>query len=160
MRKLFKIAVGVCAAAGFASAASAGSVSAGLGIGSSVAATCTISTSAVAFGPFSGTQIDATGSVTANCVTGTTWNVGLDAGTASGATVTSRKMKSGANLLPYSLFSDSGHSVNWGNTIGVDTVAGTGTGASQTLTVWGRLPAGAVPAAGTYADTVQATITF
>jgi len=161
MRKLIKIAVGVCAAAGFATAVSAaGSVSAGLGIGANVPATCTISTSAVAFGPFSGSQIDATGTVTANCVTGTSWNVGLDAGTSAGATVTTRKMKSGASLLPYSLFSDSGHTVNWGNTVGVDTVSGTGTGASQNLTVWGRLPAGSVPAAGTYADTVQATISF
>jgi len=160
MRKLLKIAVGVCAVAGFASAASANSVSAGLAVGASIAATCTVSTSAVAFGPFSGSQIDATGTVTANCISGTPYNVGLDAGLATGATVTTRKMKSGVNLLPYSLFSDTGRTVNWGNTVGTDTVPGVGTGASQNLTVYARLPAGAVPAAGTYADTVQATVNF
>lgn len=160
MRKLLKIAAGLCAVAGFATAASANSVSAGLSIGAKVDATCTISTVAVEFGPYSGAQIDATGTVTATCVTGTAWNVGLDAGTSAGATVTTRKMTSGVNLLPYALYSDSAHTVNWGNTIGVDTVSGVGTGSSQNLTVWARLPAGSVPPAGTYADTVQATINF
>ena len=159
MRKLLKIAAGVCAAAGFASAASAGSANANLGISASIAATCTISTSAVAFGAYAGTQVDATGTVTANCITGTAWTIGLGTGTGTGATTSSRKMTSGANTLGYQLFSDSGRTTNWGNTAG-DSVAGTGTGASQNQTVYGRIPAGSIPAAGSYADTVVATINF
>jgi len=162
MRKLLKIAAGVCAAAGFASAASAGSANANLGISASIAATCTINTTPVAFGAYSGTQIDATGSVTANCITGTAWTISLGAGTGTGATTGSRKMTSGANTLGYQLFSDSGRTTNWGNTVGTDTVAGTGTGATQTQTVYGRIPTapGPIPAAGNYADTVVATINF
>lgn len=160
MRTLLKIAAGVCAAAGIASAASAGSANANLGISASVAATCTISTSAVAFGAYSGTQVDATGTVTANCVTGTSWTIGLGTGNGTGASTTNRKMTSGANTLGYALYSDSGHTTNWGNAIGTDTVAGTGTGASQNQTVYGRIPTGSVPAAGSYADTVVATINF
>jgi len=160
MRNLLKIAAGVCAAAGIASAASAGSATANLGVSASIAATCTISTSAVAFGAYSGSIVDATGTVTANCINGTPWTIGLGAGTGSGATTSSRKMTSGANTLTYQLFSDSTRSTNWGNSAGVDTVAGTGTGASQNQTVYGRIPAGTVPAAGSYTDTVVATINF
>jgi len=160
MRTLLKITAGVCAAAGIASAASAGSANANLGISASIAATCTISTSAVAFGAYAGTQVDATGTVTANCITGTAWTIGLGTGTGTGATTSNRKMTSGANTLGYALYSDSGRTTNWGNSIGTDTVAGTGTGASQNQTVYGRIPAGAVPAAGSYADTVVATINF
>jgi len=160
MRKLVKIAVGLCAAAGIASAASAGSATANLGVSASIAATCTISTSAVAFGAYSGTQVDATGTVTANCINGTPWTIGLGTGTGSGATTSNRKMTSGANTLGYGLFSDSTRATNWGNSVGVDTVAGTGSGASQNQTVYGRIPAGTIPAAGSYADTVVATINF
>lgn len=160
MRKLLKIAAGVTAAAGLAAVASAATVNANLAIGARVDPVCTLGTQAVAFGPFSGTQIDATGTITATCVNGTNYNVGLDAGTSAGATVTTRKMTSGANVLPYSLYSDNSRTVNWGNTVGTDTVAGVGTGSAQNLTVYARLPAGTVPPPGVYSDTVQATITF
>ena len=160
MRKLVKIAVGVCAAACIASAASAGSATANLGISANVVATCTISTSAVAFGTYSGSQVDATGTVTANCITGTAWTIGLGAGTGIGATTSNRKMSSGANTLDYALFSDSTRTTNWGNAIGADTVAGTGTGASQNQTVYGRIAAGTTPTPGNYTDTVVATINF
>jgi spore coat protein U-like protein len=143
-----------------ASAASAGTATANLGISANIAATCTISTSAVAFGAYSGSIVDATGTVTANCINGTPWTIGLGAGNGTGATTANRKMTSGGNTLGYQLFSDSTHSTNWGNSAGVDTVAGTGTGASQNQTVYGRIPAGALPAAGSYSDTVVATINF
>jgi len=160
MRKLITIAVGLCAAAGVTSAASAGSATANLGISANVVATCTISTSPVAFGTYSGSQVDATGTVTANCITGTAWTIGLGAGTGVGATPSNRKMTSGADTLSYALFSDSTRSTNWGNAIGVDTVAGTGTGTAQAQTVYGRIAAGPTPAPGSYTDTVIATINF
>ena len=160
MYKAVKAVLGLCAAGGIAAAASAGSATANLGITSSIAATCTVSTSAVAFGAYSGAQVDATGTVTANCIIGTAWTIGLGTGGGSGATTSNRKMTSGANTLGYALYSDPTHSVNWGNSVGTDTVAGTGTGASQNQTVYGSIPTGSVPAAGSYADTVVATINF
>lgn len=160
MRKILKIAIGVAGAASLATAASAGSVQANLAVGSSIVATCSISTTAVAFGQYTGSEILATGGVSATCVNGTDYDIGLDAGLTTGATVTSRKMKSGANVLPYELYSNSDRTTNWGNTVGTDTVHGTGTGTSQNLNVYAKLPAGSVPAAGTYSDTVKATISF
>ena len=67
----------------------------------------------------------------------------------------------GSTLLNYQLLSDAARTVNWGNTVGIDTVAGTGTGTAQFLTVYGQLPAnqtGLQP--GIYSDMITATITF
>lgn len=160
MRKVLRVAATLCAAAGIASAASAGSATANLGVTANIVATCSITTSPVAFGAYSGAQIDATGTVTANCLNGTPWTIALGTGTGSGATTSTRKMTSGANTLGYALYSDSARTSNWGNSAGIDTLAGTGTGSSQSQTVYGRIPAGTVPAAGTYTDTVVATINF
>jgi spore coat protein U-like protein len=63
-------------------------------------------------------------------------------------------------LLSYSLFSNSVHTTNWGNTVGTDTVAGTGTGSVQSLTVYGQVPAGQFTKPGSYADTITATVTY
>ena len=76
--------------------------------------------------------------------------------------MTTRKM-TGQYLngtLAYSLFSNSAMTTNWGNTVGTDTSAGTGTGAAQTLTVYGKIPAGTAPAADGYSDTITATVTY
>ena len=44
-------------------------------------------------------------------------------------------------VLNYSLSSDPAHTINWGNTVGTDTVSGTGTGGLQIITVYGFVPA-------------------
>jgi spore coat protein U-like protein len=160
MRRNIEIALGLCALSGLAAPVLADSANTNLGVSASVATTCSISTSAVAFGTFGGSEVDATGTVTANCITGTAWTIGLGAGNGTGATTSSRKLTSGANTLGYQLFSDAGHANNWGNNVGTDTVAGTGTGASQNQTVYGVIPAGSTPAGGSYADIVVATINF
>ncbi|HKI74097.1 MAG TPA: spore coat U domain-containing protein [Pseudomonadales bacterium] len=128
-----------------------------------VNAACTVSANDLAFGvydPFSATPTDATSTMDVLCTNTTDYDVGLDAGTGTGATVASRKMSSGANLLNYSLYQDSGRATVWGETVGTDTVSGTGIGTSQSLTVYGRLFAlqNAVP--GAYSDTVTVTVTF
>jgi spore coat protein U-like protein len=69
-------------------------------------------------------------------------------------------MKSGSYTLNYSLFSDSARTVNWGNTVGTDTVAGTGNGSGQSIIVYGRLPGGQALNIGTYTDTITATVTY
>jgi spore coat protein U-like protein len=63
-------------------------------------------------------------------------------------------------LLGYKLFSNSGYTTNWGNTVGTDTVAGIGTGTAQSLSVYGQLPAGQFVRPGSYTDTVIATVTY
>jgi spore coat protein U-like protein len=127
-----------------------------------VQGSCTISATALSFGAYTGTALPGTSTISVNCTGGTTYNVGLNPGGATGATVTTRKM-TGQFLhgsLAYSLFSNAGMTTNWGNTVNTDTVAGTGTGAAQSLTVYGNIPAGTAPAADGYSDTITTTITY
>jgi spore coat protein U-like protein len=127
-------------------------------------ATCTInSASTLNFGGsvgILGANIDQTSTISVTCSNTTPYNIGLDAGTATGATVTTRKMTSGANTVSYALYSDSGRTTNWGNTVSTDTVAGTGNGTAQSYTVYGRVPPQTTPAPGAYTDTITVTVTY
>ena len=103
----------------------------------------------------------ATSTVSVTCTNTTPYNVGLSAGLATGATVVTRSMTGPASaLLGYQLYRDSAHSLNWGITIATDTLAGTGNGSAQPLTVYGLVPAGQYVAPGTYSDTITATVTY
>jgi spore coat protein U-like protein len=126
-----------------------------------VQATCLISANTLAFGTYTGVQIAATTTVQVTCTNTTPYNVGLNPGTSTGATVTTRKMTGPASAtLNYALTQDIGHVTNWGQTVGTDTEAGTGNGSAQTLTVYGLLAAGQYPAPGAYSDTITATVTY
>jgi spore coat protein U-like protein len=104
--------------------------------------------------------INQTTTLSVTCSNTTPYNVGLDAGNASGSTVAARLLANGAATVGFQMYSDSGRSTVWGNTIGTNTVSGTGTGSAQTLTVYGQVPAQATPTANTYTSTVTASITF
>ena len=126
-----------------------------------VQATCVVSATAMSFGTYTAAVANATSTVSVTCTNTTPYNVGLSAGLATGATVTTRKMTGPASaLLGYALFSDAARTVNWGQTIGTDTVTGTGNGSAQALTVYGQVVAGQYVAPGSYADTITATVTY
>lgn len=121
---------------------------------------CAISANPLAFGNYSGALVNATTTLSVTCTDTTPYNVGLSAGSGSGATVTNREMTGpGGALLNYSLYSNSSYSTNWGNSAG-SWVGGTGTGSAQTLTVYGQIPAGQHPTAGSYSDTIIATVNY
>lgn len=145
-------------------AASAATTTTTFEVSSYVSAACTLSAAALAFGgydPASSTAKDGASSLTVTCTTGTGYTVSLDEGIGSGATIAQRKMNDGGtNNMNYALYSDAGRSTLWGETIGVDTVAGTGSGAAQTLNVYGRIPALQALPAGTYTDTITVTLTY
>jgi spore coat protein U-like protein len=145
-----------------ASAAMAATQTTTFQVTANVQAACLInSADDLDFGDYTGSRIDATSGISVTCTNTTAYNVGLDAGTSAGATVTTRHMTGpGGALLAYNLDSDASRSINWGNTVGVDTVAGTGNGSAQTLTVYGRLPAAQHPSPGGYTDTITVTLTF
>jgi spore coat protein U-like protein len=69
-------------------------------------------------------------------------------------------MTNGAATVSYSLYSNAARTTNWGNTVGTDTVAGTGTGSNQSYTVYGSVPAQTTPAPATYTDTITVTVTY
>jgi spore coat protein U-like protein len=126
-----------------------------------ITATCSISATNLAFGTYTRALVKSTSTISINCTNLTSYNVGLNAGVATGATVTNRSMTGpGSALLKYQLFSNSGYTTNWGNTVGTDTLAGTGNGANQSLTVYGQIPALEFTAQGSYADTITVTLTY
>lgn len=128
-----------------------------------IASTCVVTSAAnLNFGTQGvlAANIDQTTTVTVTCTNTTPFNIGLDKGL-YGSSVTTRQMQAGAGqLINYSLFSDAGRTVNWGNTVGTDTVASTGTGSAQAFTVYGRIPPQATPAPAVYNDTITVTITY
>lgn len=95
-----------------------------------------------------------------NCAVATNYTVALNSGLNVGAS-NQRRMANGANYVNYNLYSDSARGTPWGNgSNGGNAVTGVGTGVTQEMVVYGRVPNQTTPAVGTYVDTVQVTITF
>ncbi len=128
-----------------------------------VQTTCSITANNLNFGAYTGVELDINTTLTVTCSNGVPWTISLNPGTSTGATVTTRAMTGpGTDLLGYGLFQDAGHTINWGDTVGVNTLSGTGagTGTPQTETVFGRIQASQFVSPGAYADTITATLTF
>jgi len=141
----------------------AGTSTGAMSVTATVLDSCSVIAAPLAFGSYASTAaVLATSTLTINCSNSTSYTVGLDLGQGTGATVASRKMvgPQTTDLLNYQLFSDSARSVAWGPTVGTNTVAGVGTGVSQSLTVYGRIPAGQLLRAGAYTDTVSVLVTY
>lgn len=126
---------------------------------------CNVSATDLAFGVYDPSAADneQTSTITVTCTKGTEYDIGLNAGTTSGATVTTRQMVDivSSDLINYSLFSDPGRTVNWGDTVSTDTVNVVGaTGNAENHTVYGRIPTGQYVTAGSYSDTITVTVTY
>jgi len=136
-----------------------------LSVTASVASVCLISNGTLAFGsydPTSGAALNAATTLTLTCTLGTPYNIGMAAGAGTGATTTLRVLTSGSNTLGYKLFRDSGRTLNWGNTVGTDTLSGTSSATvlTNTINVYGQIPASEAAATGSYTDSVTVTVTY
>jgi spore coat protein U-like protein len=125
-----------------------------------VVPSCTVSASALSFGNYINLLKNATSIVAVTCTNTTTYNIGLNAGTGSGATVSNRLMTRSSITLPYRICQDAAFTLNWGNTVGTDTESGTGNGTPQNLSAYGQVPAGHLIAPGIYSDTITASVTY
>ena len=153
----------VATACGLSAVAKAGSTTTTFTSQITIAAACAInSASSLNFGTqgMLVANVDQTSTIQVVCTNTTPFTIGLDAGTASGATVATRKLTSGGNTVNYALYSDAAHTTIWGNTVSTDTVAGTGAGSAQNFTVYGRVPPQAAPAPGNYSDTITVTVMY
>lgn len=130
------------------------------GMHRAAAATCTVSAVTMNFGTYiSTTNLNSTSTVSVTCPSGAAYAVSLNAGTSNGGTILSRRVtQAGGWETGYSLFRDSSRTLNWGQTVGTDTVAGTGSGAAQPITVYGQIGSGEYNKPGTYTDTITATV--
>lgn len=157
-------------AAGLMAATTAGfaaTVNTTFQVTASVAAQCKVTANDLAFGPVDplGANVDINTTITVNCTKNSGYTVGLDAGTTTGTSIGTRLMANGANTMQYNLYTDVGRASVWGNSAG-SWVSGTGLGLgvaqAQTLTVYGRVPAGQTAlAVGNYTEpTITVTVTY
>ena len=135
----------------------AGSASAGVLVTATVSATCTITASPLAFGTYDplGANLSAPKDVNAPltyaCTKSLPATITLD-------NVGTRVMVNAGTNLNYDIYTAADYSKVWGTT---NTVAVNGTGASATVNMYGRIPAGQTGLiAGTYTQTIQATVNF
>jgi spore coat protein U-like protein len=143
--------------------ANAATVNATLSVQMTIAAQCVVTGGTLTFPAGGGIitdNVDTSANITVQCTNTTPYSIALDAGmqAASGATTAMRRMISGSNLLNYTLYQDAARQTVWGDS-GAGLLNGTGNGAAQTLTIYGRVPAQVVPA-GNYADSVKITVTY
>lgn len=132
------------------------------GVTATFANTCRITTATdLDFGATTGLpgNRDQTSTINLQCPLNTNWRVGLDNGSNASGNVRRMAGPSGS-FLTYELYRNSSRNQRWGNTLGSDTSGGTGTNASQSLTVYGRVPAQATPVRGSFSDTVTITLTY
>lgn len=146
------------------SPAQAGTATTTFPVSATVLSTCLIVALPLAFGnydPTSSSDLDASTSFTVLCTLGTSYTVGLNQGTASGATVTTRAMTNGGSTLNYALYQDVGRATNWGNSAGVDTPSASVAGLLPKLfNVYGRVPQGQNASPGLYQDTITITVNY
>ncbi len=169
--------LGVGAALVTAAPAYAGSTPTNLAVTANIAANCTISTTAVAFGAYdpvvtnAATALNATGTVAIACTKGSAPTITLGLGTnASGA---QRNMLNGGNtdVLAYQLYQPPGTAPATACTFPAANIWGTtgaqiftptvpATKASRTYNICGTVAAGQDVSVGSYSDTVVATVNF
>ena len=127
-------------------------------------ASCTISTTGVSFGTydvFASSPLDSTGSVTYKCTGNASITVTLDKGGA--ATFNPRQMLKVAEALNYTLYLDAARTTIWGDGTGgtqVHSNANAPNNQNVTVTIYGRVPASQDVSAGSYSNTITATINF
>ncbi|MDR5823177.1 spore coat protein U domain-containing protein [Caballeronia sp. LZ043] len=107
--------------------------------------------------------LTASGTLSVTCTNQDPYSITLSAGSGSGASVADRRMTKGggSEQVRYQLYTNAALTFPWGDgTNGTSIASGTGTGSNQSITVYGRVPPQTTPSAGTYTDTIIATITY
>ena len=159
------IAAGLLLAA--AGPAMAATKTATINVSATVVDNCIIGAGALNLGTFDGTNdLAASSSVTVRCSAGTDYFVDLSTG--SSGSYANRTLVNGAFRLIYNLYMANDYNTVWGNSLNgtghaIGIGSGMGVGNETTHTVYGRLLASentGIIDAGTYADTITATITY
>jgi spore coat protein U-like protein len=166
--RLLVVSAGLVLFAGHAAAQSSPQT-ANLTVTAAVAANCSVSTTALDFGsynPLSATTMTGAGQILLRCTRGTVPTVALDNGANASGTV--RRMRNGTDFLSYALMQPTSNAAGAGcPAAGAGTAWTTGfaltaapSSAQRTYNVCGQLAGAQDVPAGTYTDTVVATVTF
>ena len=140
-----------------------------MSVSATVRHSCSIDTTPMAFGTYDGvaanasTALKATATVNSSCTSGAAALITMNAGNSAGPgsdDMPFRQMNAGTGeYLVYQLYSDVSRKTIWGNSDPTG-VSFTGTGAPQTLTVYGSIPSAQIVPEGEYSDQIIVTITY
>jgi spore coat protein U-like protein len=120
-------------------------------------ASCTVSGNTMAFGTYTGTQIDQTGIITANCTPGTSYTIAMTTAQTGGNYVMNTSPV--VDPLNYKLYTNTGRTTEIVAGTQIET-NGHGNGHNQNTTVYGRLPGAQVASIGAYSGTTTFTLTY
>ena len=121
-----------------------------------ITGSCTVTAPTMNFGNILLTtaNTDTQTDLTVNCTNAVPYTVGID------GTVGARTLTNGAQTLSYEIYTDNTFAVPVDNPGGLNVIPGTGTGANQTVSIFGRVPVQTTPPAGTYTRTAVVTVTY
>jgi len=122
-----------------------------------VNAYCTVSGNTMAFGTYSGTQIDQTGIITANCTPGTGYTIAMTTAQTGGHYVMNTSPV--VDPLNYKLYTNTGRTTEIVAGTQIET-NGHGNGNNQNITVYGRLPGTQTVSIGAYSGTTTFTLSY
>ena len=141
-------------------------------VSTTIPASCTIGTAAIAFAPYDPVNANATvaddqsGDIIIKCTKGTS-GITIDLGNGAHNTGLQRRMVNSAapdTFLRYEVYKEPGRATVWGAGDGGSVRSGTdlnGTGGVVAVTMYGRIPPAQLAAiAGGYNDTLVSTINF
>jgi spore coat protein U-like protein len=148
---------------GAAAPAAAQSQQANLSVAAAVSKNCTITATAISFTAYDPivandtAALDGEGGLSVACTKGV--NPALALGAGGNASGSQRRLAFGSERLNYDLFSDSTRSTSWTTSASV-TLGVAPSKAPREVSVYGRIAGGQDVPAGSYTDTLLATVNF
>ena len=128
-------------------------VEAFMDVSATIEPSCTVNVSNLNFGPYNLAESNETATIAILCTNGSKFMSGLDAGSSSGSTETSRSMTNNGKLLKYSLYQDETMRRLWGSESS-NTLSGVGTGKLQYFKIYGRIAENQKLPAALYTDNI------
>ncbi|AVQ83463.1 MULTISPECIES: Csu type fimbrial protein [unclassified Variovorax] len=138
-------------------------------VNATIAKSCLVTADPLNFGTVAGlpgaANIDQASAINVTCTTPTAYTVALSpsngATTGAGVMAPTGGMPGNTDTVAYRLYRDAGRSSPWGSVTGSNTVAGTGSGQAQALTLYGRVLGGSANVRpDSYRDVVTVTVTY
>jgi len=137
-----------------------------LNVSANVASNCLVTAAPLNFSDYDGSAtVDGQANLSVRCSNGTPYTISL--GDGANGTIAQRLLMSGTDQLEYNLYTAAARTTIWGQTVGTDTVGGTGQGMSSTKanthTVYGTIANSAAnqdAPVGLYTDTVAVTVAY
>lgn len=143
--------------------ASAQSQNASMSVAASVTKNCTITATAISFTAYDPVvandtaDLNGEGGLSVACTRGV--NPALTLGAGNNAVAGQRRLDNGGERLNYDLFSDSTRTTSWTTSTSV-TMGVAPSKAARPVAVYGRIAGGQDVPAGSYTDTLTATVNF